>query len=73
MGTVFLAHDATLDRKLALKVLPPEVTSSADRLKRFQREARVVAALNHSHIAISLSVEEPKRRLRVSGRFGRDS
>ena len=58
MGAVFLAEDTRLHRKVALKVLPAEMASSADRLARFQREARAVAALNHPHIVTLHSVEE---------------
>ena len=47
MGAVFLAEDTKLDRRVALKVLPPEMASDPDRLERFQREAKAVAALNH--------------------------
>ena len=42
MGAVFLAEDTKLDRKVALKVLPPEMASSSERLERFQREAKAV-------------------------------
>jgi len=58
MGAVFLAEDTKLGRSVALKVLPPEMAASADRLSRFQREARSVAALNHPHIVTLHSVEE---------------
>jgi serine/threonine protein kinase len=58
MGAVYLAEDTRLDRPVALKVLPPEVASSAVRLERFQREAKAVAALNHPSIVTIHSVEE---------------
>jgi serine/threonine protein kinase/tetratricopeptide (TPR) repeat protein len=58
MGAVFLAEDTKLGRKVALKVLPEEMASSAERLQRFQREAKAVAALNHPHIVTLFSVEE---------------
>ena len=58
MGAVFLAEDTKLDRQVALKVLPPDMASDADRLERFQREAKAVAALNHPHIITIHSVEE---------------
>jgi eukaryotic-like serine/threonine-protein kinase len=58
MGEVYLAQDTKLDRRIALKVLPPEAASDPARLERFQREARAVAALNHPHIVTLYSVEE---------------
>jgi Tol biopolymer transport system component/predicted Ser/Thr protein kinase len=58
MGTVFLAEDTKLGRKVALKVLPPALASDEDRLARFQREAKAVAALNHPNIVTLYSVEE---------------
>jgi serine/threonine protein kinase len=48
---VYLAHDAKLDREVAIKSLPAEVMESPKARSRFQREARVLASLNHPHIA----------------------
>jgi serine/threonine protein kinase len=58
MGDVYLAEDTTLDRKVALKVLPPELADNIDRRARFAREAKAVAALNHPNIVTLHSVEE---------------
>src|SRR5262245_63308598 len=58
MGAVFLAEDLKLHRKVALKVLPEEMATNADRLARFEREAQAVAALNHPNIVTIHSVEQ---------------
>ncbi len=58
MGVVYVAWDATLKRKVALKVLPEALATDPARLERFQREAETVAALNHPCIVTIHSVEE---------------
>src|SRR6185295_18472973 len=58
MGEVYLARDTRLDRKVALKVLRPEIASNLDRMKRFTREAKSAAALNHPHIAQVFEIGE---------------
>lgn len=50
MGEVYLAHDAKLNRKVALKILPAEFVADAERIKRFEREAQTISALNHPYI-----------------------
>src|SRR6186997_1472995 len=51
MGEVYRARDTKLDRDVALKILPDAFASDPDRLARFEREAKTLAALNHPHIA----------------------
>jgi tRNA A-37 threonylcarbamoyl transferase component Bud32 len=51
MGQVYRARDTRLDRDVAIKVLPESIVHDADRLARFEREAKVLAALNHALIA----------------------
>ena len=58
MGEVYIAEDTKLSRKVALKVLPPEMAARPERLMRFEREAKAVAALNHPNIVTIYSVEE---------------
>src|SRR5215471_611733 len=50
MGEVYRARDARLDRVVAIKVLPESVATDAERLRRFEQEAKAVAALNHPNI-----------------------
>ncbi len=58
MGEVWQARDTTLDRDVALKVLPEAFTSDPDRLARFEREAKVLASLNHPNIGSIYGLEE---------------
>jgi serine/threonine protein kinase/tetratricopeptide (TPR) repeat protein len=58
MGIVFLAEDERLHRKVALKTLPPALADDPQRLARFEREVKSVAALNHPNIVTIYSVEE---------------
>jgi serine/threonine protein kinase len=57
MGEVYRAHDETLDRDVAIKMLPAEFACDAGRLARFRREARVLASLNHPNIAAIYGLE----------------
>ncbi len=58
MGQVYRARDSKLDRDVAIKILPEAFADDADRLARFQREAKTLAALNHSNIAHIHGLEE---------------
>jgi serine/threonine protein kinase len=51
MGEVYLARDTELDRKVAIKILPADVATNQDRMRRFAQEAKAAAALNHPNIA----------------------
>jgi serine/threonine protein kinase len=58
MGEVYRARDAKLDRAVAIKILPESVAHDPERLARFEREAKTLAALNHPNIAILYGFEE---------------
>jgi serine/threonine protein kinase/Tol biopolymer transport system component len=58
MGEVYRATDTRLKRQVAIKILPLELAGDADRLARFQREAEVLASLNHPHIATIYGFED---------------
>ena len=75
MGEVYRARDAKLNRDVAIKVLPEAVAEDAERLARFEREAQVLASLNHPHIAAIYGLEEVGRRRGAGARArrGRDA
>lgn len=58
MGEVFRARDTKLDRDVAIKVLPEGLTLDQERVTRFEREAKLVAALNHPNVATLHALEE---------------
>ena len=58
MGEVYRARDLKLKREVAIKILPPEFSRDSDRISRFQREAEVLASLNHPNIANIYDLEE---------------
>jgi serine/threonine protein kinase len=59
MGEVYRARHTKLDRSVALKILPELFAHDPERLARFQREAQVLASLNHSNIAAIYGLEDP--------------
>jgi eukaryotic-like serine/threonine-protein kinase len=58
MGQVYRATDTKLKRQVAIKILPPSLAADSDGLARFQREAEVLASLNHPSIAAVYGLEE---------------
>src|ERR1700694_2505579 len=58
MGEVYRAKDTKLDREVAIKVLPAAFAQHPERLARFEREAKVLAALNHPNIAVIYGLED---------------
>src|SRR5262249_51814152 len=60
MGEVYRARDSKLKRDVAIKVLPEALSRDPDRVARFQREAEVLASLNHPNVATIYDVEESK-------------
>jgi hypothetical protein len=58
MGEVYLAEDTNLKRQVAIKVLPPPLALDKERLARFEREARLLASLNHPNIATIHGLEK---------------
>src|ERR1700680_3958155 len=58
MGEVYQAHDTKLGRDVAIKVLPEAFAHDAERLSRFQREAKTLASINHPNIAAIYGLEE---------------
>src|ERR1700693_1919929 len=58
MGEVYQVHDTKLGRDVAIKVLPEAFAHDADRLSRFQREAKMLASLNHPNVATIYGLEQ---------------
>ena len=57
MGEVYRAEDTELDREVAIKLLPADMADNPERLERFKREAKAVAALNHPNIVTIYNIE----------------
>jgi serine/threonine protein kinase len=66
MGEVYRARDARLGRDVALKVLPDDLAADPDRRRRFEHEARVLAALNHPNVAAIYGLEDNGGRLALA-------
>src|SRR3954449_10910398 len=69
MGEVYLAQDARLNRKVALKVLPERFSADAERVRRFQREARAASALNHPNIITIYEIGQADDRHYIATEF----
>jgi serine/threonine protein kinase len=74
MGEVYRAHDGKLGRDVAIKILPRGFARDADRVARFNREAKLLASLNHPNIAAIYGLEESRGTtfIRVSDAIGHD-
>ena len=69
MGEVYLAQDQKLDRKVALKILPAEVASNQERMRRFIQEAKAASALNHPNIITIYEIDETDSRHFIAHEF----
>src|SRR2546423_10709982 len=69
MGEVYLAEDARLNRKVALKLLPEQFTRDQDRVRRFEQEARAASALNHPSIMTIYDIGRAEGRHFIATEF----
>src|SRR4051812_12103740 len=68
MGVVYLARDPRLNRPVAIKIVPEALAANPDNMARFEREARLLAAVNHPNIASIYGVEDvPSTTAEISG------
>lgn len=70
MGVVYRALDVKLNREVAIKVLPPELTANEERKRRFVREAQAAAALEHPHIAVIYEIDDADGVTFIAMEFG---
>ncbi len=66
MGEVYLAHDETLERSVALKILPPHVVRNEERVRRFMTEAKAASSLSHPHIVVIHEIGQDRIRSQQS-------
>ena len=66
MGEVYLAHDPRLDRRVALKLLPPEIEGDEERIRRFEHEARVASSISHPNVAHIYEIGAEQGRLYIT-------
>jgi serine/threonine protein kinase len=71
MGVVWKALDTSLDREVALKLLPDSLAQDPAKLLRLESEAKTIAALNHPHIVTLYSIEEAEGRRFLTMGLGR--
>lgn len=69
MGEVYLSSDKRLNRKVALKILPPSVVKDTERMRRFEQEARAASALNHPNIITIYEIAETNSTLMIATEF----
>src|SRR5207245_537756 len=69
MGAVYEARDIRLERKVAVKILPPALAGDSDRIRRFRQEARAVSLLNHPNIVSIYDAELEQGRCFIATEF----